>query len=90
MASLVTWLVVAWVIMLGVRQPGLRWFLGLSALFVSLIAGFSRVYLGVHWPSDVLAGWIAGLAWLGVCAWLVQGALTRWVASEYRALDRAG
>lgn len=33
------------------------------AVSITLLVGISRVYLGVHWPSDVLAGWLAGAAW---------------------------
>ncbi len=40
------------------------------AVALTLMIGMSRVYLGVHWPSDVLAGWSAGAAWALLC-WLV-------------------
>lgn len=41
--------------------------LGVAAAVVLLI-GLTRLYLGVHYPSDVLAGYVAGLAWATVCA----------------------
>ncbi|MEQ8766623.1 MAG: phosphatase PAP2 family protein [Planctomycetota bacterium] len=49
--------------------------LGLSVLF-TLLVGVSRVYLGVHWPTDVLGGWTAGATWALLC-WLVARYLQR-------------
>lgn len=46
------------------------------ALFATFVIGSSRVYLGVHYPSDVLAGWCAGLIWALLC-WLVARYLQR-------------
>lgn len=43
-----------------------------SAAVLAFLIGVSRVYLGVHWPSDVLAGWCAGLAWAVAAASLYR------------------
>ena len=53
----------------AVRRRSRIYVVGL-ALAVTCLVGITRVYLGVHYPSDVLAGWAAGLAWALFC-WLV-------------------
>lgn len=70
MISMVSWLTLAVVVSCYVPQRALRVFILCSAFFLAIIIGLSRVYLGVHWPSDVFAGWCIGLAWAGT-AWLI-------------------
>ena len=51
-------------------QRRLKVYLLMLAIIAAMAVGFSRVYLGVHWPTDVLAGWAAGATWAMVC-WIV-------------------
>ncbi len=51
------------------RQRRERTFIMASAACIVILIGVSRIYLGVHWPTDVLAGWSLGIAWATAC-WL--------------------
>lgn len=63
MMSAVTYVTVAMLLTnLTVRRKYAVYLLVLAAL-LTLSVGLSRVYLGVHYPTDVLAGWSAGLSW---------------------------
>lgn len=69
MLSAATYLTLAMLIASTEPKRGAKRMVFGLAFALMLAVGFSRVYLGVHWPSDVLAGWSLGAAW-SLAAWV--------------------
>src|SRR5690606_32947499 len=74
MLSASTYLTMGALLARAQRRKRLRAYILLIAITATILVGISRVYLGVHWPTDVLAGWTAGAGWALMC-WL----LARWL-----------
>ncbi len=66
----------------------LRWLTYVLAALLIGITGLSRMYLGVHYPSDVAGGYALGVAWAAACALAVEGlsyfrmGASRWIPEE--------
>lgn len=66
-------------------NPRLKIYLLTIATVMTVLVGVSRVYLGVHWPTDVLAGWTAGAVWAALC-WLAA----RWLQQRGAVEEETG
>ncbi len=75
--SAVVYLTLAAILMRMVDDWRLRAYVLFAAIGLTVMVGLLRVYLGVHWPSDVIAGWALGAAWASL-AWLVVTLIRLW------------
>jgi undecaprenyl-diphosphatase len=69
MMSAVTYLTLGALLARSQARKRLKAYFLIVAIFLTFAVGVTRVYLGVHWPTDVLAGWTAGAVWALLC-WL--------------------
>jgi undecaprenyl-diphosphatase len=77
MLSAITYLTLGAILARSHERKLLKAYFLLLAVLLTVLIGVTRVYLGVHWPTDVLAGWTAGAVWALLC-WL----LARWLQSR--------
>lgn len=70
MMSAITYLVLGALLARSQERVLLKAYFLMVAAALTVMIGISRVYLGVHWPSDVAAGWTAGAVW-ALLSWLV-------------------
>jgi undecaprenyl-diphosphatase len=76
MLSAVVYLTLAALVAQTQPRRRVRAYLIALAIILTVLVGASRIYLGVHWPTDVLGGWVVGAAWALLC-WLILLRLRR-------------
>lgn len=64
-AALCMYGAIAWIVATRVDNAAAKFFIAASAMVLILLIGMSRMYIGVHYPTDVLAGFLAAFLWTG-------------------------
>ncbi|MDO0876039.1 phosphatase PAP2 family protein [Carnobacterium divergens] len=64
MGSMILFSSIAFLLIISIRRTSIKWIIALIAAFLILSVGISRIYVGVHFPSDVLGGFALGFAWI--------------------------
>ncbi|MBH0112856.1 phosphatase PAP2 family protein [Novosphingobium sp. YJ-S2-02] len=83
--SAVVYMSIALAFSMFARRRKVRATIIASAVAVTFAVAWSRVWLGVHWPTDATAGWLGGMAWTFSAAALLQGSADR--AAHYLPED---
>lgn len=81
MLSAITYLTLGSMIVRTRDHKATKIYVMIVSMLITLLVGVSRIYLGVHWPTDVLAGWSAGASWALIC-WLAA----RWLQKHGHVL----
>lgn len=76
LTSAVVYLTLGALLMRVVQTRIARFYLMAVAVLATVLVGLTRVYLGVHYPTDVMAGWLIGTSWALAC-WLAARVLDR-------------
>jgi undecaprenyl-diphosphatase len=71
MNSAITYLTLGALLARAETNRRVRAYIVAAAVLLTFVVGCSRVFLGVHWPTDVAAGWVVGAAWALLCSMLV-------------------
>jgi undecaprenyl-diphosphatase len=72
MNSAVVYLTLGTLLAKSEQTRAVRIYLLVASVLLTLLVGCSRIYLGVHWPTDVVAGWCVGSIWALVCSIIAQ------------------